>query len=329
VNINLCISGTMMAATRPSTSTSPLLLSSVALTACMGIVGTLLVAGNNKEHPKFVGRSMVAPARAGFAARTTPNFYPALLSNRVSLNSKNPSTLFDSADNCRSMRVNADFMPPPVSETTTKFHGSFKHPLPMIYSSFVSRLITEQHFVRYNRKYEYNPVFALGVCSVMDQVFESLGEDKKQQLFEAYIGALSETPATYRADQSSLEEWAKSKAAADIAPKADGDQFEKLLAGISENSENFLYSKFFSIGLFRMLELTGAKDPKALENLVTSLNLKMEPVIRDLNYYKSSLSALIMAQELKKEAEARNKKRMEEAMAKKSEAIKKMANRKM
>lgn len=42
-----------------------------------------------------------------------------------------------------------------------------------------------------------------------------------------------------------------------------------------------------------MLELTGAKDPKALENLVTSLNLRMDPVIRDLNYYKSSLSALI------------------------------------
>eukprot|EP00466_Bigelowiella_natans_P005790 jgi/Bigna1/91963/estExt_fgenesh1_pg.C_1380012 len=319
----------MMATTRPTRSTSPLLLSSVALTACMGLVGTMLVAGSSKAHPNL-GRSMVGPARAGFAARSaTQNFFPSLISNRLPLNSKNPSTLFNSADNCRSMRVNADFMPPPVSETTQKFHGSFKHPLPMIYSSFVSRLITEQHFVRYNRKYEYNPVFALGVCSVFDQVFESLGEDKKQQLFEGYIGALAETPATYRADQASLEEWAKSKSAADIAPKADGDQFEKILAGISENSENFLYSKFFSIGLFRMLELTGAKDPKALENLVTSLNLRMEPVIRDLNYYKSSLSALITAQELKKEAEARNRKKMEEAMAKKSEAIKKMANRKM
>merc|ERR1712023_18004 len=131
----------MMATNRPTSSTSPLLLSSVALTACMGIIGTLMVAGNSKEHPNFVGRSMVAPTRAGFAARrATQNFYP----------------------------------------------------------SFVSRLITEQHFVRYNRKYEYNPVFALGVCSVFDQLFES------------YIGALSETPGTYRADQASLEEWAKS-----------------------------------------------------------------------------------------------------------------------
>merc|ERR1712023_91908 len=266
----------------------------------------------------------------GFAARrATQNFYPALKGNRVPHNSKNPSSLFNHAENCRSMRVNADFMPPPVSETTTKFHGSFKHPLPMIYSSFVSRLITEQHFVRYNRKYEYNPVFALGVCSVFDQVFESLGEDKKQQLFEAYIGALSETPGTYRADQASLEEWAKSKSAADIAPKADGDQFEKILAGISDNSENFLYSKFFSIGLFRMLGLTGAKDPKALQNLVTSLNLNMDPVIRDLNYYKSSLSALIQAQELKREAEERAQKKRAEAAAKKTEAIKKMANKQM
>merc|ERR1711871_918230 len=112
---------------------------------------------------------------------------------------------------------------------------------------------------------------------------------------------------------ASLEEWAKAKASTDIAPKADGDAVEQVLAEVSADSDNFLYSKFFSIGLFRMLELTGAKDPKALETLVTSLNLDMDPVIRDLNYYKSSLSALIAAQELKKEAEARAQKKMAEA----------------
>ena len=89
----------------------------------------------------------------------------------------------------------------------------------MIFASFVTRLLTEQHFVRYNRRYSYNPIFALGVCSVFDQVFESLGEEKKTQLFDAFINSLSESPAQYRSDQASLEEWAKSKSAADIAPK--------------------------------------------------------------------------------------------------------------
>merc|ERR1711998_690639 len=159
--------------------------------------------------------------------------------------------------------------------------------------------------------------FALGVTSVFDQVFEALGEEKKTELFEAFIEALGESPSQYRQDQASMEEWAKAKTAGDIAPNDSGDAVEKVLASISTAGEEFQHSKFFSIGLFRMLELTGAKDPKALENLVTSLNLRMEPVIRDLNYYKSSLSALITAQELKKEAEARNRKKMEEAMAKK------------
>merc|ERR1712146_98296 len=126
-----------------------------------------------------------------------------------------------------------------------------------------------------------------------------------------------------------VENWAKSRSAGDIAPKGDGDNIEQTLSEIANMGDNFAYSKFFSIGLFRMLELTGAKDPKALQNLVTSLNLNMDPVIRDLNYYKSSLSALIQAQELKREAEARAQKKRAEAAAKKTEAIKKMANKQM
>jgi len=228
------------------------------------------------------------------------------------------------------MRVNAEtWSPPPVAATTSAFHNKFKFPLPMIFASFVSRLLTEQHFVRWNRKYQYNPIFALGVTSVFDQVFETLGEEKKTQLFDAFITALDESPSTYRTDQAMLEEWAKSKSSSDISPKADGDNVEQVLAEVSGLGDNFVYSKFFSIGLFRMLELTGAKDPKALESLVTSLNLNMDPVIRDLNYYKSSLSALIQAQELKREAEERAQKKRAEAAAKKTEAIKKMANKQM
>mmetsp|Transcript_16466 Transcript_16466/g.22998 ORF Transcript_16466/g.22998 Transcript_16466/m.22998 type:complete len:312 (-) Transcript_16466:474-1409(-) len=231
--------------------------------------------------------------------------------------------------NVRPVSVNAGFMPPPVADTVSAFHSRFKYPLPMLFASYISRLITEQHFVRWNRKYQYNPVFALGVCSVFDQVFESLEDEKKKELFEAFILALQESPETYRADQAALEEWAKTKSASDIKPDPSGGSVEQVLAEVSAQSDNFLYNKFFSIGLFRMLELTGAKDPKALESLVTSLNLRMDPVIRDLNYYKSSLSALIQAQELRREAEARAQKKREEAAAKKTEAIQKLANKKL
>eukprot|EP00467_Chlorarachnion_reptans_P002681 CAMPEP_0114505588 /NCGR_PEP_ID=MMETSP0109-20121206/10938_1 /TAXON_ID=29199 /ORGANISM="Chlorarachnion reptans, Strain CCCM449" /LENGTH=311 /DNA_ID=CAMNT_0001684047 /DNA_START=156 /DNA_END=1091 /DNA_ORIENTATION=- len=306
-------------------------ITSVALNLVLGAV-FLLLPSHQSASPSLslapaTMRTTTVPhacARMSNAPAMTNRYIPNTMSRQSRISQPSFGSL-------RPLTVNAGegFMPPPVASTTTSFHSKFKYPLPMLFASFVSRLLTEQHFVRYNRKYTYNPVFALGVCSVFDQVFESLGEERKGQLFDAFISALDESPDAYRKDQATLEEWAKSRSASDIAPNASGDDIEKLLAGIADGADTFHYSKFFSIGLFRMLELTGAKDPKALENLVSSLNLRMDPVIRDLNYYKGSLSALIQAQELKKEAEARAQKKREEAASKKTEAIKNLANKRM
>lgn len=77
-------------------------------------------------------------------------------------------------------------------------------------------------------------------------------------------------------------------------------QVQKLLAGIASRAKenNFLYSKFFAIGLFRLLELTGAKDPQALGSLVKSMNIRQEGVNRDLMTYKGILSKLSAAKEV-------------------------------
>ena len=73
-----------------------------------------------------------------------------------------------------------------------------------------------------------------------------------------------------------------------------------MLSGIANRSKenNFLYSKFFAIGLFRLLELTGAKDPQALGNLVKAMHLRQEAVNRDLLTYKGVLSKLSAAKEV-------------------------------
>jgi len=67
-----------------------------------------------------------------------------------------------------------------------------------------------------------------------------------------------------------------------------GSEGQQALASLAERaaSGSILYSKFLAIGLFRILELVGAKDPKALESLVKSINLRPELVNRDLLSYK-------------------------------------------
>lgn len=58
--------------------------------------------------------------------------------------------------------------------------------------------------------------------------------------------------------------------------------------------------------------VAGAKDPKALETLVKSMNVKTESVNRDLTAYKGILSKLNAAKELMAELMAREKRKQEE-----------------
>lgn len=58
--------------------------------------------------------------------------------------------------------------------------------------------------------------------------------------------------------------------------------------------------------------VAGAKDPKALETLVNSMNVKTESVNRDLTAYKGILSKLNAAKELMAELMAREKRKQEE-----------------
>ena len=45
----------------------------------------------------------------------------------------------------------------------------------------------------------------------------------------------------------------------DLTPSTDGNDVQKLLGSIADRAkeDKFLYTKFFAIGLFRLLELTG------------------------------------------------------------------------
>ena len=86
-----------------------------------------------------------------------------------------------------------------------------------------------------------------------------------------------------------MESWAGGLGGAEaLKPAEDGDEVQKTLAAIAARAAagDWLYTKFFAIGLFRLLELTGAKDPKALEALVRAVGAPPDNVNRDLMTYK-------------------------------------------
>lgn len=75
----------------------------------------------------------------------------------------------------------------------------------------------------------------------------------------------------YRADAQKLEEWARSQTATSLVDFASrGGEVEDILKDISERAGSkgsFSYSRFFAVGLFRLLELSNATEPTILDKV--------------------------------------------------------------
>jgi photosystem II biogenesis protein Psp29 len=213
--------------------------------------------------------------------------------------------------------------PPTVSDTKAAFTRAFSRPLPGIYSTVLQELLVQQHLFRFNKTYQYNEVAALGVVSVFDQVLEGLPEAERGAVFDAYISSLQEDPKRYRADAEKLEAWARGAGGPDaITPAADGAEGQQALQRVADAvaAGNFLYTKFLAVGIFRLLELAGGKDPKALASLVAALGVPADRVNADLLTYKGVLSKLQAAKDLMAEFIAREKKKAAERAAAKEAA---------
>ena len=203
-----------------------------------------------------------------------------------------------------------------VADTKAKFIKSYPYPIPSVWSVAVQELLVTQHFVRFSTKYAYSKISSLGFVSVFDQLFEGYPSDEdRDKIFECFVQALEEDPVQVRKDAAELASFAEAAGSADAV--AANPVFAQTKA-LNESNE-FAYSRYDAIGLFRMLELAGAAEPSALETLSNAAGIALKKVNGDLGLYKSLLSKLAAAKELQKEIFDREKRKDAERAAKKAE----------
>ncbi|KAI5660752.1 hypothetical protein M9H77_20075 [Catharanthus roseus] len=218
---------------------------------------------------------------------------------------------------------------PTVAETKMNFLKAYKRPIPSIYNTVLQELLVQHHLMKYKRTYRYDGVFALGFVTVYDRLMEGYPSDEdREAIFQAYVKALNDSPEQYRADAQKLEEWARAQNPSTLVDFSSREgEVESILKDIAQRAgskESFSYSRFFAIGLFRLLELANATEPTILEKLCAALNVNKKSVDRDLDVYRNLLSKLVQAKELLKEYIDREKKKREERVEtqKASEAVK-------
>lgn len=76
----------------------------------------------------------------------------------------------------------------------------------------------------------------------------------------------------HRIDAQKLEDWAQAQTATSLVEFASKEgEVEGILKEIAERAgvkKNFSYSRFFAVGLFRLLEMANATEPTILEKVL-------------------------------------------------------------
>lgn len=205
-----------------------------------------------------------------------------------------------------------------VGDTKAKFYAAYPKPIPSVYNNVLLELLVQQHLYRYHKNYEYSPVFSAGFCSVFDQVMEGYDVEEVKAIFDAYINSLEESPEQYRNDATRMEAAAESAGSVDgLFQNAEISQALNQAKARMEQGK-FLYTKFFTIGLFRLLEKAGDVDPASLDKVISHVGISKERVTSDLGLYKGILNKMAMAKELMQELVEREKKQQAQREAEKA-----------
>ena len=188
--------------------------------------------------------------------------------------------------------MNISTNPPTVSDTKRAFFNSYRKIIPSVYNAQVQDLLVKQHLYRYNAKYEYSNLSALGVITTLDNVLESFPYDDRIKITDAFIGSLGEDPDVYRSDVE------KMKAVATTC-KLSFDDMTKVL-------DKRMYNMFVAIGIFKFLQVQGIYDVNSVVSLTASLGFDPEVVHRDLTAFYKILNHLEssrkLANDIKEEA---------------------------
>jgi len=185
-------------------------------------------------------------------------------------------------------------------------------------------------------RFVQDPVWSLGLLSTLELLLKNYPESG---IFEKLTSSLFEScnldEARIRADAASLTEWAEGKSKEDVeaALRDGGDSILGTLSTSVKDEEFWMYSKFFGIGLVKLMELTGVQMDKdevypVMENwMSTQLGKSHLTACSDGDLFFRVKEKLDMMETMMKEIEIREKKRMAERLEEKAEAALRAAER--
>ena len=211
-----------------------------------------------------------------------------------------------------------------VAQTMADFTNNYNTPIVPAYRSIVMDLLTTTHLARVDDRFTYDPIFALGMAQIFTEFFKAYPGGDAEKIYVALIEALDLDATEAKADAATVLEWAKGTDAAGLEALFDTPDSSKVGSAVTAivAKKDFLYNRVFGIGMFKLFSDAGIEtiDNDLLTKYANKMGFSGTKFQQDFDLYTESLSKLRAVEQLFKEIEIREKKklaaRLEEKAAK-------------
>ncbi|KAL3918116.1 MAG: hypothetical protein SGILL_004390 [Bacillariaceae sp.] len=217
-----------------------------------------------------------------------------------------------------------------VGESFAQFTEELGFTVNALYKTMVTDLVGTTHLILVNARFSRDKLWSLGILTTLDLLLKNYPEPGMQEkITSALFKSVGLDEATIRAEAKEMEEWAQGKTKDEIEAAlgaADpSNPLGAIAAGIKED-EFWMYSRYFGIGLVKVMDIVGVEMDKdevypVMENwMTTQLGRSHLTACNDSDLFFKIKGKLDMMETMMKEIEIREKKRMAERLEAKAEA---------
>jgi len=221
---------------------------------------------------------------------------------------------------------------PTVSDAMAVFTTELGGPINTLYRNYLSDLVATTHLSVVDARFKLDGIWCLGFTTVTDVLLRNYPEkDFGEKMVRALATSANLEYENVKGQADETKAWAEGKTAEDVAAalRGEGDSAISKLAKAAKADDYWLYTRFFGIGLIKLMEVTGTEATNDVMQkwVKEDLAKSSQKAEADLDQWNALNSKLVMMETLMKEIEIREKKKMADRLEEKAAAALKKQER--